>query len=54
MSFRDITGYAQEPIQQSMQSPPEDNTHLHYLHFELGIVLNVQLADSSNNFFFTQ
>ena len=49
MSFRDVTGYALEPIQQSMVSLPSDNQHLGFLHMELGVIISVQVADSSQN-----
>lgn len=47
--YREVTGYAREPIQQSMVSLPEDNNHLSFLHMELGVVLTVQLADATQN-----
>lgn len=49
MTYRDTTGYALEPIQQSMASLPEDNQHLGFLHMELGVIVSVHPADSSNN-----
>jgi len=49
MTYRDPTGYAGEPMQSSMLSPPEDNQDRQFLHFELGIVIAVYPADSVQN-----
>lgn len=49
MTFRDPTGYAGEPMQSAMLSPSEDNQDRQFLHFELGIVIAVYLADAVQN-----
>ncbi len=49
MTYRDPTGYANEPMQSAMLSHPLDNQDRQFLHFELGIVVAVYPADSVQN-----